>query len=483
MSRLAAIFLGVILIGPGPSPAAETVPPHELRPYTIRARVDFEVGTRIDGARKSEFIAAWLNLVHRFVGTAWSIEVVDGTEPVPGRSVEDASADAMKQLAGAADKAWFIEVRPEGRGFLLIGREYDAATGWLGQVHRRSVLFPADAPRGLLDVSLAIFAPLAEVGQQGGGGVDFLVRGGGLAPASPIGAVAAAGTVFRVLRIFPREGGPPEVREVPYSYFPVESMDGARARCGIIRGVSDPLSNRYARKNTLIALGIKPALEPTRLRFVARSDKRPASGYVLTVREAGESRSREVGTTDRDGRIVLEPGFASGLAILRLMAGSSEPMVEFPIMPGEAGEERVIPVETRPATLALEARLDALRDAIIDVVASRSRLELRMKARADGEDWDGLAETIREFRKLTPRDRFEARLEQIRVEGARQEAELKSLVLTKNARAQLDDTAALIARYLDDDTMRAYDEMLQQARAEAAKEKAKPQPAATPPMP
>ena len=41
--------------------------------------------------------------------------------------------------------------------------------------------------------------------------------------------------------------------------------------------------------------------------------------------------------TDRSGRIVLHPGFANGLVILRLLAGNVEPMVELPIMPGESG--------------------------------------------------------------------------------------------------------------------------------------------------
>ena len=47
--------------------------------------------------------------------------------------------------------------------------------------------------------------------------------------------------------------------------------------------------------------------------------------------------------TDRAGRIVLKPGFASGLVILRLLAADSEPMVEFPVMPGESGENATSP--------------------------------------------------------------------------------------------------------------------------------------------
>ena len=94
--------------------------------------------------------------------------------------------------------------------------------------------------------------------------------------------------------------------------------------------------------------------------------------------------------TDRGGRIVLQPGFADGLVILRLLAGNVEPVVEFPIMPGESSEERVIPFTPRPQTVALEAEVDSLRDEVVDLVALRARLEARMEARLKGEDWAGL---------------------------------------------------------------------------------------------
>ena len=49
-----------------------------------------------------------------------------------------------------------------------------------------------------------------------------------------------------------------------------------------------------------------------------------------------DGQPRELGMTDRAGRIVLKPGFADGLVILRSLAGNVEPMVELPIMPGES---------------------------------------------------------------------------------------------------------------------------------------------------
>ena len=82
-----------------------------------------------------------------------------------------------------------------------------------------------------------------------------------------------------------------------------------------------------------------------------------------------------------------------------------------------------------------------------------------MKARLDGEDWAGLDETIREFRKLTPREEFDSPgSPRSATTAQRQEAEAKTTVLTRNARAQLDETQGLIDRYLDDDAIRSYED-------------------------
>ena len=186
--------------------------------------------------------------------------------------------------------------------------------------------------------------------------------------ASPLGEVAPVGSIFRALRVFPRDDGssPEIIGGSLYSYFRVERREGPIARCEIIRGVGDPLTNRYARKNKLVALGIKPSSTPTRLRFLFKGDKQPAVGFRLVAKTIPPgTKPLELGMTDREGRIVLAPGFADGLVSLRLMAGNDEPMLDIPAMPGETPDERTIVFEPRPQTLALEAKLDALRDAII----------------------------------------------------------------------------------------------------------------------
>ena len=140
-------------------------------------------------------------------------------------------------------------------------------------------------------------------------------------------------------------------------------------------------------------------------------------------------------------------------------------MVELPIMPGESRpDEQPIPFDPKPQTVALESQIDSLRDEVVDLVALRARLESRMKARLEGEDWNGLDSTLKEFARLTPRDQFAQRLGKLKDDAAHQQAELKKPILTKTAQAQISDLQAMIDRYLDDETYRAYADALERAQ-------------------
>jgi hypothetical protein len=232
----------------------------------------------------------------------------------------------------------------------------------------------------------------------------------------------------------------------------------------------------------VVALGLKPGNSSIKLRFVNKADRAPAAGYTLMARLVPDGQPYELGTTDRAGRIELKPGFASGLVILRLLAGNVEPIAEMPIMPGEGSEERLIPVDPKPETVALESQLNSMRDEIVDLVAMRARLEARMKARLEGEDWAGLDQALKEFARLTPRDHFTQQLTQLKDDAAHRQAEFKKAILTKTLSAQFSELEATIDRYMEDDAFKAYREALDKIRSEsAAKAKVQAKKAAAPP--
>jgi hypothetical protein len=256
------------------------------------------------------------------------------------------------------------------------------------------------------------------------------------------------------------------IRRIAFTYLQAQETEGAWARCAIVSAWHDPLTQRVAQPNTLAALGIKPGNNMLKLRFLNRTDQVPAAGYTLFARAVPDGLAHELAMTDRGGRIVLRPGFADGLVVLRLVAGSSEPLVEFPMMPGESSEERDILIDPLPLAVGYQVQLDVLRDEIIDLVAQRSRLEKRMEARLQGDDLEGLEQGLKEYVLLPSRDLFADRLGKMKEQAAMQHAKSKSPVLTKNIQARFSELQALIDRYLDNEAFQTYTEALERKRAE-----------------
>jgi hypothetical protein len=468
---------------PVPKSSSADMEPVERRPYRISLHVGFDPSARIDEAKGAALVRDWQVLARRFVGAPWAVTVADPTSPLAIVELDSLEPGAFASLA-SFDKVWVMRIAQEepGSGLVFSGREYDTATQRLGPLQLRVVAARSDAPRAMLQFTRDLFNPTAVISGQEGGRALLTVQGSMIAPASSFGAVVEKGTVFQPLRLVSLANGKVEVVPIKHTYLQVESVEGPVARCTIASVYSDPLTKRMSRPNSFAAVGLKPGNSPITLRFVTGTDLAPAAGYTLTARLVPDGQPREIGMTDRAGRIVLKPGFARGLVILRLLAGNVEPIVEFPLMPGESTDNRPISVDPKVLTVALEAQIDSIRDEVVDLVALRARLESRMKARLEGEDWPALEAELKEFAQLTPHDQFAQRLAQLKDDAAHRQAAEKTAILTKTAQAQIADLQAMIDRYLDDETYHAYLEALEKGKGEvAAKSKAQSKKAASRP--
>jgi hypothetical protein len=467
--------------------------PNERRPYKIRAWFRVDPSARIDDRGRDRLVASWRSLVSRFVGPPWVVDVADGEGPLATETLEGLLPSQLAPLAAGYDKLWMIRIEPAANSMAFVGREYDVLTTRLGPACRRAAPYPADAPRALLALALNLFEPTAEIGAKVGGGVQVTVRGAGLPAASPAGRVVTVGSVFRPLRIWQKpDGSVRKIDDITRSFLRVTELNGAAAVCDIVTSKQDPLSARAASKNSLVALGVKPGSIATRFRYYYLDEKAqiPLAGYTLTARTVPDGPQIEVGMTDREGRVSVPSGFAEGLVIFRLLAANIEPIDEFPAMPGETLEEQPVHIfAPKPATVALETQLNSLRDELIDLVATRARLDSRLDARAKGEKWDEVEELLEEYRKLTPRSDYVDRLAKLKDDAARQQAETKTAILTRTAQAMITETQALIDRYLDDETYKAYADALAQYKAQSGKAqpkqvqiKGRPAPATPPPV-
>jgi hypothetical protein len=153
--------------------------------------------------------------------------------------------------------------------------------------------------------------------------------------------------------------------------------------------------------------------------------------------------------------------------LVRLLAADTEPLAEFPVLPGETADERTIRVDTRNEAVALEMNVATIVDQIVDLIAQRSRLASLIDARITGNAWDEVATLLDQYRKLPPRAILEKQLATLRDEASRRQAEEKIPILTSTAQARLGEAETLIQQYLDDDLFRAFETALADAKAGA----------------
>ena len=503
-SRLGSLLLAFLLMSLGsdvwsapvdvppavPSKTAEV--PLEQRPYRIRVFVSGDNASGLGAARLDSLLDVWLGLVHRFVGAPWQVEVATkAPDSLSSAEPSGVSAESFSRDWPDADKIWLIKVLGEGSSLAFEGREYDVATHRLGPFQRSRVIVLRDAPRVFLRFTLDLFSPYAAIGDHFGKDVTLLVQGGAIEPASEVGRVVSKGTVFLPLRVVQKKDGSTMIQEIALTYIQVDHVNGPKAIGALVSSFRDPFTKRVVQKNWLVAIGIKPGKRPTRLRFSTLPDKTPAAGYVLTARSFPDGSAREVGTTDRQGRIILEPGETDGLTIFRLVAGSSEPMREFPLVPGISDAEQSIPAfDPLPQAIALETRIASLRDHVIDMVAIRARLEAQLKGRYESDDFNGAEESLSEYRKLPPKSKYVDEFAELKKRAAQEQSNTKSPVLTKTVQSQFAEVEALIDRYIDDEGFNAFADGLAKVKIEAAKpavKKAATKPAApavpVPPLP
>ena len=507
---------------PSPQPpdstesAGET--PINLRPYRIRAWVAFDPALRFGLAQRRRLLDDWMSQIDRFIGSPWQVvvdpepgplagyddlETLDPAllvppadhvtlKPDPKAKVAPANAEAegppppWSQAAAWAtgdsaqgqnrfDKIWVMRASPVGSGLGVEARELDLATGRFGPVFRRSRLQMPDAARALMDASVAIFAPFAQVKRQRGGSALLTIQAAGITPASPLGRFVTRGTPFQPFRVFLNpDKSIKQIQEIPYSYLNVEQVDFTGATARSVSAFVDPLTGRSRTRLIFVGLGVKANDQPTSVQFVDRQSGQPLAGYKLQALDIQRGITQPVGQSRRDGTVPISPRLFPGLWRFQLVAGEVEPLAEFVLIPGETQMVRTLKVDPKLDAMEIHARLNRMTDRIVDLVAQRNRLKAIMDLRLAEDRYDETQTLLEELAQLTPPKTFRDELAQLKTESiARQGEENKKppiqrrTILTRMVQKRFTDVQGLIETHLSDAPFEELTEQLNDRRGEA----------------
>jgi hypothetical protein len=134
----------------------------------------------------------------------------------------------------------------------------------------------------------------------------------------------------------------------------------------------------------------------------------PLSGYAVLLGAPDDRQPAKLGRTDIDGRIELPPSDGMQMATVRV---GEQVVARLPIAPG-VEREVAVPLLDERQRLAAEAKIALLRDELMDLVARRTILSLRVAMKLDEADGvDDAERLLRELEELPGRAQFNQKIE------------------------------------------------------------------------
>ena len=407
----ALLAVAVVLAAVGTASAVEKKY-WELSPYTVRVELAVD-DAALNQASLDARLAAYLR--ERILSTLhplWSteLEVVEGQQ----RHLLLDNLPTLDQLptpeSNRFDKRMFLTVAGGIDGYTLDCREWDKLTRLWGPVLRRSVRQELMLPEQCFDLLCATFAPLAtvRVDPDNEARATLVFKGSELPRRTEEVAFGRIGEVYQPLLIrFDHTGEvlPNGISAVPWTYLTLEEVDNNQWQCAVHTGIRLPFGVRRRGRSEHLAIAVRNPPAPTRVRFYARHDPTQGlSGYEVFRRLPGSDESEPLGLTDATGSVVVVPTCADVVTLF--LRSDGQLLAKIPVPPG-ANSLVEVPIADDTARLRAQAELTALREQLIDIVARRSILMARVRARMEEDQFDEARELLAELDDLPGRAQFD----------------------------------------------------------------------------
>jgi hypothetical protein len=395
----------------------------DFQPYRVRAVVALDLPGGIAEQISSELPEFLRRRVDAAMGQMWSFEVslADGADRKRILSdLRTLQQTPPKEFPlEGADKLVLIAIRQKDGEYLLTAREFDGyVQRWGTPIVRRTQQTEAilEQAFGVLCRSVAPLAQI-ELDPNDEKRVVLKPRGAALVQPTSEETWTTAGEVFLpFLRRTSRggkviDGG---IQQVPWTFVEVAVSDGADTIGHIQSGTRRPFGVRKQGRVEQVAIALRGDPADLALRLHSRTDKdKPLVGYEVLVqsdvKKVEKNRGlKRIGSTDRDGIFVIAPGNERILVLF--LRNGGQLLARLPVVPGSQSQIDV-PLPDDDARLAAEARLAAMREDLIDIVARRNILMARARQKIDNEDFAGAQKLILQINELPGRAQLNLELQ------------------------------------------------------------------------
>lgn len=336
-----------------------------------------------------------------------------------GRNYIAAAGDGERL---ALDKIVLVAIRESEVGFTIAVRELDVATQQWGDIFTSTTGQAEAIPAIAIDQTIRAIRPIAKVDRVEGKSIVARLRAGGLIMAAASPAAVDAGRVMTpVIR---RNSGrraatAPSIYAPAWSYVSIEERTVTTIHGTLHSGYGSVIPAKGGPRTERLLLGLTPQYPSTRLELRARvaassSGKSPPpigrllSGYEVYVKNPGDEKTELLGLTDWRGGIDLEPT-DTPLRLFYIKNGG-QMLGRLPLVVGQQPLITANVVDDDPR-LAAEAYIKSLQSRVLDLVARRQIMQVRIRSKLKKGDYAGSKELVAAFRSLPTASQLTLELE------------------------------------------------------------------------
>ena len=442
----------------------------EAQPYRIHAQLAIDAPGDLAEQLAEQLPAYLQDRVNASIGIVWRLKTDVATGPLRHqllRGIDSFTAEDVSDGAPDEDKRLLLSVRATPWGYELKAREYDRYLQRWGQTIRRTTRQREALAEQLFQLVEQAVSPLAQVrpDPENPQRVVFDLRGADLPRSSVDFNWTQPGDVFLpIVRRTTRDGVllPDGATVVPWTYLEViQPPTGATQPMGkIVSATQRPLGVRRGR-TALVAIGFRSDPGDSTIRLQARTTPdKPLVGYEVFAQNVDEKPMRLVGLSNGAGEVTVTPG-RSPIQVLFVKSDGTI-IARLPIVPG--AEARVaVPLPDDDERLRVAARLTALREDMVDLVARRNIAVARVRRQIEAKNFDQARVLLESLDQLPGATQFSRQLDR--------EAQLhrtKDVQVQRRIDNLFSQTRTALGKFLDPRPIGELHEELQQAESPAA---------------
>lgn len=403
----------------------------ERSPYRICLVVTTDNSPGLLQADAAALQERLLQEIESRIGGVWQVELPTETATSPAaneqrppislrhvarrglRKLDQVEPEQLAVTATGLDKILFVHVGTAAWGaYDVTAREFDVRTQTLGTVAWLECAQRPMLPSLAFQALLRAFSPLAEVETVSGKEATLRLKAAALPLPDKKLQFVQPGDIFRAtVRFNYRDGSLRRLHPIEWTFLVAQQVEGPVATCEVFTGLRSPLSARRRGLVEQLAVVVRPTYGETQLKLVASgTSEQPLPGYTVHAQVPGEVATTPLGTTDRQGQLVIPP-VATPLRILLIMHGG-ELLARLPIVPG-LEPQLVAKVPDDRVRFQVEAAMAGIQEQVIDVYARRTVLLSQCEAQLEAGNMELAKRLLEELRKLKTAEAFQAELNQL----------------------------------------------------------------------